>query len=127
MLLRSMDAPATKVDVKNINGKLGKMSKTLVENSSTVVQLIEEMRKIRKSQQFLSDQYEEMKKHFHSTDEEVKHCALRTRTLKIMSASLRLSLAKCKRILTTLSSMAAVNALSFKDCPVKKVRTLINW
>jgi len=42
-----------------------------------------------------------------------------------MSASLRLSLAKCKRILTTLSSMAAVNALSFKDCPGKKVRTLI--
>jgi len=39
-----MDAPATKVDVKNLNGKLDKMSKTLVENSSTLVQLIEEMR-----------------------------------------------------------------------------------
>ena len=72
MLLRSMDAPATKVDVKNINGKLDKMSKTLVENSSTLVQLIEEMRAIRKSQQFLSDQYEEMKEHLHSTDEDVK-------------------------------------------------------
>ena len=33
------------------------MSKTLVENSSTLVQLIEEMREIRKSQQFLSDQH----------------------------------------------------------------------
>jgi len=58
MRLRSMAAPATKVDVKNINDKLDKMSKTLVENSSTLVQLIE-MREIRKSQQFLSDQYEE--------------------------------------------------------------------
>ena len=77
MLLRSMDAPATKVDVKNINGKLDKMPKTLVKNSSTLVQLIEEMREIRKSQQFLSDQHEEMKKHLHSTDEEVKPCALR--------------------------------------------------
>jgi len=37
-----------------------------------------------------------------------------------MSTSLSLSLAKCKRMLTTLSSMAAVNALSFKDCPVRK-------
>ena len=72
MQLRSMAAPATKVNVKNINDKLDKMSKTLVKNSSTLVQLIEEMREIRKSQQFLSDQCEEMKKHLHSTDEEVK-------------------------------------------------------
>ena len=71
MRLRSMTA-ATKVDVKNINVKLDKMSKTLVENSSTLVQLIEEMWEIRKSQQCLSVQYEEMKKHLHSTDEEVK-------------------------------------------------------
>jgi len=42
-----MAAPETKVDVKNINDKLVKMSKTLVENSSTLVQLIEEMREIR--------------------------------------------------------------------------------
>jgi len=31
MLLRSMDAPATKVDVKNINGKLDKMSNSCRE------------------------------------------------------------------------------------------------
>jgi len=77
-----MDAPATKVDVKNINGKLDKMSKTLVENSSILVQLIEEMREIRKSQQFLSDQYEEMKKHLHSTDEEVKTLRIENEDLK---------------------------------------------
>jgi len=47
MQLRSMAAPATKVDVKNINDKLDKMSNTLVENSSTLVHLIEEMREIR--------------------------------------------------------------------------------
>jgi len=82
MLLRSMDALATKVDVKNINGKLDKMSKTLVENSSTLVQLIEEMKEIRKSQQFLSDQCEEMKKHLHSTDEEVKTLRIENQDLK---------------------------------------------
>ena len=76
-----MDAPATKVDVKNFNGKLDKMSKTLVENSSTLVQLIEEIREIRKSQQFLSDQYEEMKKHLHSTDE--------VKTLRIVNQDLK--------------------------------------
>jgi len=93
-----MDAPATKVDVKNINGKLDKMTKTLVENSTTLVQLINEMREIRKSQQFLSDQYEEMKKHLRSADEEVKTLSIENQN-QIMSASLRLSLAKCKRIL----------------------------
>ena len=77
-----MDACATKVDVKNINGKLDKMSKTLVENSSTLVQLIEEMREIRKCQQFLSDQYEEMKKHLHSADEEVKTLHIENKDLK---------------------------------------------
>jgi len=79
MRLRSMAAPATKVDVRNINDKLDKMSKTLVENSSTLVQLIEE---IRKSKQFLSNQYEEMKKHLHSTDEEVKTLRIENQDLK---------------------------------------------
>jgi len=44
-----MATPATKVDVKNINDKLDKMLKTLLKNSSTLVQLIEEMMEIRKS------------------------------------------------------------------------------
>ena len=77
-----MAAPATKVDVKNINDKLDKMSKILVENSSTLVQLIEEMREIRKSQQVLSDQHEELKKHLHSTDEEVKTLRIENQDLK---------------------------------------------
>jgi len=82
MLLRSMDAPTTKVDVKNINVRLDKMSKTLVENSSTLVQLIVEMMEIGRSQQFLSDQHEEMKKHLHSSDEEVKTLRIENQDLK---------------------------------------------
>jgi len=77
-----MAAPVTKVDVKNINDKLDKMSKSLVENSSTLVQLIDEMREIRKSQQFLSDQHKETKKHLHSTDEEVKTLHIENQVLK---------------------------------------------
>ena len=37
---------------------------------------------IRRSQQFLSDQYEEMKKHLHSTDEEVKTLRIENQDLK---------------------------------------------
>jgi len=37
---------------------------------------------IRKSQQFLSDQYEEMKKHLHSADEEVKTLRIENQDLK---------------------------------------------
>jgi len=82
MLLRNMAAPTTKADVKNINDKLDKMSKTLVENSSALVQLIEEMREIWKRQQFLSDQYEEMKKYLHSTVEEVNTLRIENQDLK---------------------------------------------
>ena len=82
MRVRSMAVPATKVNVKNINDKLDKMLKTVVENSSTLVQLIEKMREIRKSQQFLSDQYEKMKKHLHSIDEEVKTLHIENQDLK---------------------------------------------
>ena len=127
MLLRSMDAPATEVDVKNINGKLDKMSKTFVENSSTLVQLIEEMREIRKSHQFLSDQYEEMKKHLDSTDEEVKTLRIVNQDLKDHVRKLEAESGQMQEDVNNLSSMAAVNAFSFKDCPVRKVRTLINW
>jgi len=77
-----MDAPATKVYAKNITGKLDKRSKPLVENSRTLVQLIEEIREILKSHEFLSDQYKEMKNHLHSTDEEVKTLRIENQDLK---------------------------------------------
>jgi len=57
------------------------MSKTLVENSNTQFKRIE-MRKICKSQQFLSDRYEKIKKHLHSTDEEVNTLCAEDQVLK---------------------------------------------
>jgi len=56
MLLRSkMATPATKNDVKNISDKLDKIS---VDNSTSLLQLTEEIKELRRSQQFLSEQYE---------------------------------------------------------------------
>jgi len=73
MLLRSkMATPASKNDVKNISDKLDKMSKSLVDNSTSLLQLTEEIKELRRSQQFLSEHYEDMKKRLHSKDEEVK-------------------------------------------------------
>ena len=44
MLLRSkMATPATKNDVKNISDKLDKISKSLVDNSTLLLQLTEEI------------------------------------------------------------------------------------
>ena len=127
MRVRSMAVPATKVNVKNINDKLDKMLKTVVENSSTLVQLIEKMREIRKSQQFLSDQYEKMKKHLHSIDEEVKTLHIENQDLKDHVCKLKAESGQMQEDINNLEQMAAVNALSFKDCPGRRVRTLINW
>ena len=56
-----MATPATKNDVKNISYKLDKISKSLVDNSTSLLQLTEEIKELRRSQQFLSEQYEDMK------------------------------------------------------------------
>ena len=74
-----------------------------------------------------------MKKHLHSTDEEVKTLRIENQDLKDHVCKLEAESGQMQedinnlRISTTLSSMAAVNALSFKDCPGKKVRTRIKW
>ena len=52
-----MATPATKNDVKNISDKLDKISKSLVDNSTSLLQLTEEIKELR-SQQFLSEQYD---------------------------------------------------------------------
>ena len=73
MLLRSkMATPATKNDVKNISDKLDKIFNSFVDNSTSLLQLTEEIKELWKSQQFLSEQYEDMKQRLHSKDEEVK-------------------------------------------------------
>jgi len=64
-----MATPATKNDVKNISDKLNKISKSLVDNSTSLLQLTEEIKELR-SLQFLSEQYEDMKQRLHSKDEE---------------------------------------------------------
>jgi len=69
MLLSKMATPATKNDVKNISDKLDKISKSLVDNSTSLLQLTEEIKELIKSQQFLSEQYEDMKQRLHSKDE----------------------------------------------------------
>jgi len=54
MLLRSkMATPATKNDVKNISDKLDKISKSLADNSTSLLQITEEIKELR-SQKFLS-------------------------------------------------------------------------
>ena len=64
-----MATPATKNDVKNISDKLDKISKSFVDNSTSLLQLTEEIKELRRSQQFLSEQYEDMKQRLHSKDE----------------------------------------------------------
>ena len=84
MLLRSkMAAPATKNDGKNISDKLDKISKSLVDNSTSLLQLTEEIKELRRSQQFLSEQYEDMKQRLHSKDEEVKILQAENQDLKL--------------------------------------------
>ena len=84
MLLRSKIAtPATKNDVKNISDKLDKISKSLVDNSTSLHQLTEEIKELRRSQQFLPEQYEDMKQRLHSKDEEVKVLQAENQDLKM--------------------------------------------
>jgi len=83
MLLRSkMATPATKNDVKNISDKLDKISKSLVDNSTLLFQLTE-IKELRRSQQFLSEQYEDIKQRLHSKDEEVKVLQAENQDLKL--------------------------------------------
>ena len=47
LLKRVMATPATKNDVKNISDKLDKISKSLVDNSTSLLQLTEEIKEFR--------------------------------------------------------------------------------
>ena len=78
-----MATPATKNDVKNTTDKLDKISKLLVDNSTLLLQLTEEIKELRKSQQFLSEQYEDMKQRLHSKDEEIKVLQAENQDLKL--------------------------------------------
>ena len=82
MLLRSMAAPATKGDIKTIFEKLDKISRSLVDNSSSLAQLTEEIRELKKSQKFLTEQNEVMKEKLQWKDKEVKDFQAENRSLK---------------------------------------------
>jgi len=108
-----MAAPATKGDIKTIFKKLNKISQSLVDNSSSLAQLTGEIRELKKSQQFLSEQYEDMKEKLHWKDNEVKDMQAENRSTvawKNMSRSLRCGLAKLKRKSMNLNNMAVVSA-----------------
>jgi len=77
-----MATSATKNDVKNISDKLDKISKPLVDNSTSLLQLTEEIKELR-SQQFLSEQYDDTKQRLHSKDEEVKVLQAENQDLKL--------------------------------------------
>jgi len=85
-----MATPATKNDVKNISDKLDKISKSLVNNSTSLLQLAEEIKELRRSQQFLFEQYEDMKQRLHSKDEDVKVLQAENQESNCMSTNLRL-------------------------------------
>ena len=78
-----MATPATKNDVKNISDKLDKISKSLVDNSTSLLQLTDEIKELRRSQQFLSEQYVDMKQRLHSKDEDVKVLQAQNQDLKL--------------------------------------------
>jgi len=69
---RSTSAVATKQDVNELVEKLNTVMETRDKSSSALTELIMEMRELRKSQQFLSEQYEDMKRTLQSSTEEVK-------------------------------------------------------
>jgi len=52
---------ATQQDVNELAGKLNTVTETLGKSSSSLAELIMEMRELRKSQQILPEQYEDMK------------------------------------------------------------------
>jgi len=110
MLLRSMAAPATKGDITTIFEKLDKISRSLVDNSSSLAQLTEEIRELKKSQQFLSEQYMDMKEKLQWKDKEVKGLQAENRSLKEQVQKLEVRLPKLKRTIMTMNSMAAVSA-----------------
>jgi len=115
MLLRSkMATPATKNDVKNISDKLDKISKSLVDNSTLLLQLTEEIKELRRSQQFLSEQYEDMKQSLHSKDEEVKVLQGENQDLKLHVRNLEAVASQTHEEVNNLEQYGCCECLEFQ-------------
>ena len=83
MLLRSMMAiPAAKKVVNSNSDKLYKISKALVDDSTSLFQLTDEVENLR-SQQFLFEEYQDKKERLHSKVEEVKVLQAENQDLKL--------------------------------------------
>jgi len=84
MLLRSMMAiPAAKNVVNSNSDKLYKISKALVDDSTSLFQLTDEVENLRRSQQFLFEKYQDIKQRLHSKFEEVKVLQAENQDLKL--------------------------------------------
>jgi len=62
----------TKQDVEGILAKLDKLTETLAGNGVSLSQLVTDVKELRESQKFLSEQYDDMKKQLQSSQKEVK-------------------------------------------------------
>jgi len=87
-------AVATKQDVNELAGKLNTVMETLDKSSSALIELIMEMRELHKSQQILSEEYEDMKCTLQSSTEEVK--ALRSENQDLKDRVKKLEDASCQ-------------------------------
>ena len=115
MPLRSKVAtPATKNDVKNISDKLDKISKSFVDNSTSLLHLTEEIKELRKSQQFLSEQYEDMKQMLHPKDEEVKVLQVENQYLKLHVCKLEAVTSKSHEEVNDLEQYGRRECLEFQ-------------
>jgi len=76
---RTTSTVATKQDVNELAGKLDKVVEYLSKNKSALIELIQEMRELQKSQQ---KQYEDMTCTLHSSTKEVKSLRSENQDLK---------------------------------------------
>ena len=120
-----MATPATKNDVKNISDKLHKISKSLVDNSTSLLQLTEESKELRRSQQFLSEQNEDMKQRLHSKDEEVKVLQAENQDLKLHVRKLEAVTCKTHEEVNVLEQYARRECLDFQGKPGIRMRILM--
>ena len=63
---------ATKQDMEGLSVKLDKLTETLAGNGVSLEKLLNEVKELRDSQNFLSEQYEDMKLRLQSSEKEVK-------------------------------------------------------
>jgi len=113
MLLRSkMATPATKNDVKNISDNVDKISTSFVDNSTS---LTEEIKALRKSQQFLSEQYDDMKQRLHSKDEEVKVLLAENQDLKLHIRKLEAVTSQTHEEVNDLEQYGCRDCLEFQE------------